>query len=59
MNKDSVQDILDGQTDPIDVDAFLEQLILRQKIEQGEADLAAGRVVNHEDAKKRLSRWLE
>ncbi len=59
MNKEVVRELLEAESDPLDVDAFLERIVLQQKIEAGEADIAAGRTVEHGDAKKRLGRWLE
>jgi predicted transcriptional regulator len=38
---------------------ILEALCFHEKIERGLADVEAGRVISHEDAKKRLARWLE
>ncbi len=54
MDKASVRAILETQPNDVNVDAFLEQLVLRQKIEGGEADIEAGRVVSNDEAKKRL-----
>ncbi|MGL4513047.1 MAG: hypothetical protein ACRCT8_08130 [Lacipirellulaceae bacterium] len=58
MEKTTVQNLLDAQPDHLDVDRFVGELYLRQQIEAGEADVAEGRVLEHEDAKRRLSRWL-
>ena len=58
MNKSSVEAILQAQPDDVDVDAFLEEVLLREKLEAGEADIAADRVVPHDEVKKRLGRWL-
>ncbi len=59
MTKDQVRTLLEAQPDEVDVNAFLEELILQEKLAAGEADLAAGRVVSHEEAKQRLARWTE
>ena len=33
-------------------------LYVRQKIEQGLADVEAGRVMSHEEVQQRLAKWL-
>ena len=58
MQKEKVQQVLDTFSDEVDVDAFLEKVYLFQKIDEGEAQIEAGDVVSHEDAKRRLERWL-
>ena len=58
MQKEKVQQVLDTFADEVDVDAFLEKGYLFRKIEAGEAQIAAGDVVAHEDAKERLQKWL-
>ena len=58
MQKEKVQQVLDTFSDEVDVDSFLEKVYLLRKIEAGEAQIAAGGVVSHEDAKERLQRWL-
>lgn len=59
MEKRDVQGVLDSFPERIDLDAFVERLVLKQKIEAGEADIAAGKVTTNDEAKKRLDRWLE
>ncbi len=59
MTKDQVRSVLEAQPEEVDVNAFLEELILQEKLAAGEADIAAGRVVSHEEAKHRLARWTE
>jgi len=43
-------------------DASLEDIqyhiYVRQKIEQGLEDVAAGRVISHEEVQRRLAKWL-
>ena len=43
----------------VDVDLLVEKLYLLEKIELGEQQLAEGNGVPHEDAKKRLEKWLK
>ena len=58
MQKLKVQQVLDTFADEVDLDAFLEKVYLLRKIEEGEQQIATGDVVSHEDAKRRLDRWL-
>ena len=58
MQKEKVQQVLDTFPSDVDVDAFLEKVYLQRKIETGEQQIAAGEVVSHEEAKKRLDKWL-
>jgi predicted transcriptional regulator len=37
---------------------IMDQLYVRQKIEEGLRQLDAGQGVSHEEAKQRLARWL-
>lgn len=58
MQKQKVQQVLDTFPDEVDLDAFLAKVYLQKKIETGEQQIATGEVVSHEDAKKRLEKWL-
>ena len=58
MQKEKVQQVLDAFPEDIDVDAFMEKVYLLRKIEIGEQHVAMGKCVSHEDAKKRLEKWL-
>lgn len=41
-----------------ELEAALEQLVERLKIEEGLEDSRAGRTVSHEEVTQRMSRWL-
>ena len=58
MQKEKVLQVLDSFADEVDLDTFLEKVYLLEKIEVGEKQIAAGEVTTHEDAKKRLQKWL-
>lgn len=58
MQKQTVQQLLDAFPDEVNVDAFLERVYLLQKIELGESQIRSGQTVSHEEAKKRLEKWL-
>jgi len=42
----------------VDVDEFLEKIYLLRKIELGEQQIHSGELLSHEDARKRLEKWL-
>lgn len=58
MRKTKVQEALDAFPEEFDIDEFLERVILLAKIEAGERQIETGQVVPHEEAKKRLEKWL-
>jgi hypothetical protein len=59
MRKDKVRQVIDALPEDVDLDALLEKLYLLKKIEIAEEQLAQGHGVSHDDAKRRLGRWLE
>jgi len=58
MQKERIQQVVDSMPDEVDVDELVEKLYLLRKIEIAEGQLADGKGVSHEDAKKRLEKWL-
>jgi len=59
MQKERIQQVVDRLPNEVDVDAFVEKLYLLKKLEVAEEQLAKGEGIPHEDAKKRLERWLK
>ena len=59
MEKARIQQVLDTLPEEVDVDALLEKLYLLDKLEIAEKELAEGKAISHEDAKKRLKPWLD
>ena len=59
MRKQRVQEILDALPEDVDLDAFLEKAIVLEKIEIGERQIANGETVTHDEAKRRLQKWLD
>ncbi len=41
-----------------DIDVLLERIVFLEKIENGEKDIAEGRIYNTEEAKQKLSKWF-
>ena len=56
--KQSVMEVLKRMPEECTLEDIQYQLYLRQKLEKSVAAAAKGRVVPHEEVKKRLSRWL-
>lgn len=56
--KQSVMEVLKRMPEESTLEDIQFQLYLRQKLEKSVAAAAKGRVVPHEEVKKRLSRWL-
>ncbi len=56
--KEIVEEILEQLPDNTTLEEVQYRLFIRQKIEQGLADVDAGNVVSHEEAKQRMQKWL-
>jgi predicted transcriptional regulator len=50
---------IDRLPDSATLEDIMAELYFRQKVERGLKDLEEGRVVSHEDARKRLVQWLK
>lgn len=59
MKKSQIEQVVSNLPETVDVDALIERLHLRDKIEQAEKQLARGEGVSHEQAKQRMSQWLQ
>ena len=58
MLKEKVQQVVGELPEEVDVDVLVEKLYLLEKIELGERQLAEGKGVSHEEAKKRCGSWF-
>jgi hypothetical protein len=58
MHKERIQLLLDEMPDEVDVELFIEELLLLRKIELGEEDIAQGNVLTQAEAMQRLAKWL-
>ena len=56
--KEQVQQLLSALPEDATLEDIQYHLYVRQKIEQGLADVAAGRVVSHAEVQERLAKWL-
>jgi predicted transcriptional regulator len=59
MEKQKVEQLVAAMPDDVDVDTLIERLYLLKKIEEGEKEIAAGAGIPHEEAERRLEKWLK
>lgn len=56
--KEQVKQLLDKLPDDCTYEDIQYHLFMLDKLAQGEADIAAGRVIPHEEVKRRMAKWL-
>lgn len=56
--KQAVEEMLHQLPDDCTLEDIQYHLYVLEKIRRGQADVKAGRTYTHEEAKKRLSKWL-
>ena len=57
--KERILKIVEQMPDTATVEDVMDELYFKEVVNRGLADLTAGRLINHDDAKKRLAQWLE
>jgi S-ribosylhomocysteine lyase LuxS involved in autoinducer biosynthesis len=57
--KQDVQQVVDALPDEATLDDAIHALYLRAMLDRAEDDVRNGRVLSHEQAKKRLAKWLK
>ncbi|MBW3564072.1 MAG: hypothetical protein KY459_05060 [Acidobacteria bacterium] len=57
--KEQVKRILDTLPDDASYEDIQYHIYVRQRIEQGLADVEAGRVIPHEEVVRRLAKWRD
>ena len=57
MRKRSIIKVINELPDVIKLDDLIEKLIIIEKIEVGLNDIKEGRVVSHQEVKKRIKKW--
>ena len=58
MKKSTVIESLSKLPDEVTLDEIVERLIVIEKIEKGRKDVQSGKVNSEEQAKTKLSKWL-
>ena len=59
LTKEQMLKAIQDLPDDASVDEAVDRLYFLEKIERGIAEADAGRTVSHEEALRRLSRWLK
>lgn len=58
MTKDKILAVLNDTENEVDLDEFTERLYVLEKIEKGRREIDEGKGIPHEEAKRRLAKWL-
>jgi hypothetical protein len=59
VNKRDVLAILDNMPEMLDPEELMYRIYVLQKIEAGEADIRAGRLIPHDEVFRRSKEWLK
>lgn len=59
MKKTDVIDVLESLPEEIELDDLLRRLYLKAKLDEAEEDVAAGRIVEHDELVQRSEAWFE
>lgn len=59
MTKRDIMESLDRLPEDATIDDFIEHLTFLVAVEQGLADIDAGRVISHEELVERIKQWLK
>ncbi len=57
--KERIVDLVQKLPDDVSAEDVMEALYFQSVLEQGLAQADAGQLISHEDAKKRLAKWLD
>ena len=57
--KDEVRDLLENLPDDSSLEDIQYHLYVRQKVQKGLEAAENGRTINHEEAARRMARWLD
>lgn len=57
--KEEVMNMIKTLPDECSYDDIMAEIYFKQKIDQGLKDIEEGKVISHEDAKKRLNKWIK
>lgn len=57
--KDEILKFIQSLPDDVTTVDVLEELYFNQQVEKGMMDIVEGRVISHEDLKRRIAKWRE
>lgn len=58
MTKGKILAVLNNTGNEVDLDEFTKRLYTLEKIEKGRREIDEGKGIPHEEAKRRLAKWL-
>jgi hypothetical protein len=58
MSKDRILEVLEALPDDVDIDSLIEKLYLLRRLEVAEEEIAAGKLVEHDEVEKRFASSL-
>jgi len=58
LTKETAKQVIDSLPDDVTMDDIIHALYVNLKFARGEKEIREGKGVPHEDAKKRLEKWL-
>jgi len=59
ITKEKLIQVINKMPDKINIDDIIEEFVLLSKIEQGLADVEAGRVYSNEQVAEKMGKWLK
>ncbi len=57
--KEKIKSLIDNMPDDTTIDDIIHALYIQAKLERAEKSVSEGNGISHEDAKKRLQKWLK
>ncbi|MBI4650303.1 hypothetical protein HY745_03260 [Candidatus Desantisbacteria bacterium] len=57
--KQDVISMIEKLSDEVDYDEIMAEIYFRQKVDTSLRQIEEGKVISHEDAKKRISKWIK
>lgn len=59
MQKNQIIEVLEKMPDEISIGDLIAELSFREKLGKGLQQAAEGKVMSHDEAKQKLSKWLD
>jgi hypothetical protein len=57
VHKERIREVVEALPDDVDVDSLIERLYLLRRLELAEEEIAAERLVDHEEVERRIANW--
>ena len=58
LTKSKIQDTIDSLDEEVNIDDFIERLLIIEKIEEANKESIEGITISHEELKKEVSQWF-